>query len=495
MSRLFSVGVRVRCVSWQAPAVRVGQTGALTPPSDPQAPPGALSEPHAPLLASGWTGRRRSTSRRFLPVVVVLLAIAAPTARAQSAKPWARVSFTAQGVTAKDQGQALPGFTEVVTSIAFATPERDDGRMEYRLDVRGAGYPQSDERDPRLSIYDAYAGRTLAGGRLRVRLGQMWLNDLGSLGSLGGFSAEIIKKKWAGFSRVRLGTFLGLEPRILEVGYVSRVTKAGAYVALEGEGARRHVVGFVTLRNDRLTERSVLVTTNFVPLGTRALIYQSLEYDLTGPAGLGSGGLTYFFGNARVNPARWLELQGTYHRGRSVDARTITLDQLAGRPVSPRSLEGLLFESAGGRLTLTVPGGFRVFGGYARDRNNREDASTSRVTLGMFNANIFGTGIDVRASDMRIDGPGVSSDSWDASIGRNFGRAVYLSGDYASSLSSVLFAAFGDFRIVARPRTKRYGVTGLLRFTRSISLLLTGERLTEGSLEEWRWLSGVTYRY
>lgn len=424
-----------------------------------------------------------------------LLALPASPAAAQAQRPWARVSFMAQGVSAKDQGQALPGFSELVGSITFMTPERDAGGLEYHLDVRGAGYPQAGERDPRMSVYDLSVARVFAGGRLRVRAGQMWLNDLGSLGSVGGLSVEAVRRNWAGFTRVRLGAFAGLEPRILELGYVSRLTKGGAFLALEGDGARRHVLGLVTLRNDRLTERSVLVATNFVPLGSRALVYQALEYDLRGPAGLGSGHLTYMFANGRVTPARWLEVQGTYHRGRSVDARTITLDQLAGRPVSQRSLEGLLYESSGGRLTVGVPGGVRLFAGLARDRNNREDHPTDRLTLGLFSADLFGSGIDLRASDVRVEGPVVSSNSWDVSVGRNFGRAVYLSADYASSLASLLFAAFGDFTIVSRPRTRRYGGTGLLRLTRSTTLLLTAERLTEGSLEEWRWLSGLTWRY
>ena len=71
------------------------------------------------------------------------------------------------------------------------------------------------------------------------------------------------------------------------------VSKYGAYVALDGDAARRHVLSFVTLRDSGLTERSVILFNNYLPLGRKFFLYQAAEYDLLGPAGQGSGHLTY----------------------------------------------------------------------------------------------------------------------------------------------------------------------------------------------------------
>ena len=51
----------------------------------------------------------------------------------------------------------------------------------------------------------------------------------------------------------------------------------------------------MTIRNQGVTERNVLSTTNFLPFGREFFLYQAAEYDLTGPGGIGSGGLAYFF--------------------------------------------------------------------------------------------------------------------------------------------------------------------------------------------------------
>src|SRR5512147_1834058 len=81
----------------------------------------------------------------------------APPAAAQAAKPprpWGRVSFMADGVSASDRGTSLPGFTELVTSVTFASPMREAAGTEYRVDFRAATYPGVAARDGRLSVYD-----------------------------------------------------------------------------------------------------------------------------------------------------------------------------------------------------------------------------------------------------------------------------------------------------------------------------------------------------
>jgi hypothetical protein len=433
-------------------------------------------------------------THRLAAICLAAFAVSTAPAAAQSQGIWGRVSFTAQNASTKDSGVSR-SFNELITTITVSSPPAESGGSEFAFDFRGATYPSVESRDNRVSVYEAYFGQRFAGGRMGVRVGQMWLNDLGALGSVGGFLAEYRQPKRKAGLRVRAGAFGGLEPKILEAGYTTDVRKYGAYVALDGQGAQRHVVGYVSLRNQDLTERSVVTFSNFVPVGSKFFLYQAAEYDLSGPGGQGSGGMNYFFANARYSPARLVEVQGSYHRGRSIDARTITTDMINGRPISSRSLEGLLYETAGGRVWLNLPQRFRVFGGYFRDRNNREDRATDRVSFGFFNPNLFGTGFDLGVTDSRNHLPNSSYDSWDVSIGRSVTSRAYLSGGYTSSLSVFRLVGTAGFVVENRPRTTRYFGSGMFYLTRRLALLVNGEHLADGTLTEMRWLSSISMRF
>jgi hypothetical protein len=245
-----------------------------------------------------------------------------------------------------------------------------------------------------------------------------------------------------------------------------------------------------------MTERAVLVTTNFLPAGKRFFAYQSAEYDVRGPGVSGAGSLTYIFTNARYAVNDRIEFQGTFHRGRSIDSRSIIRDQLDGRPIDPRSLEGLRFESVSGRATVRIAKNVRVFAGYGQDRNNRDDSVAGRTTFGVFASNIARTGIDFNASDSRINrGASGSYDSWYFSLGRSIGAHAYLTGDFSSSLSVFRFTNSDGFVIETRPQTRRLAFSGVFNVTRGTSLLMTMERILDGSSTQTRVLSGMTYRF
>lgn len=79
--------------------------------------------------------------------------------------------------------------------------------------------------------------------------------------------------------------------------------------------------------------------------------------------------------------------------------------------------------------------------------------------------------------------------------GPQAGRRIYLSLDYSSSLAVLRVTTLGGFQIETRPRTTRYALSGIINASRRISLIVTGERLRDGTLLEFRWLSGVTCRF
>jgi hypothetical protein len=321
----------------------------------------------------------------------------------------------------------------------------------------------------------------------------MWLHDFGALGSVGGVMAEYRTGDTAA-GRVRLGVFGGSEPKRIQAGYVPNVKKGGAWIALDGRDLRRHVLGFVTTRNSGLTERSVLTTTNFLPIGKKVFVYQLAEYDLEGPGGTGDGGLNYVFANARYTPMPALELTATVHRGRSIDTRTITEDILNGRPVDQKALDGFLFESAGGRVSVTLPKNVRVYAGYTRDRHQRDDAAYGRISAGIWAANVAGSGFDLTLSDNRSERADGSHDAWYTSIGRGFGGRVYLTADYSSSLSIVRVVNDGTI-IEHRPRSKRYGLSGLWNVTRAFALTASAEQIRDDTSTDQRGTLGIIYRF
>ena len=430
-------------------------------------------------------------------VVAAGLAAAGPASAQSTQIPaWARVSFFAQTASTTPTEGTSSSYSELVMNIGAESAHSDGEGFEYGINLRYAAYPGVDGRDPRTSIYDGYIGQRLMNGHLLTRVGQMWLNDLGSLGSIGGGLVEYRHVGDGKGTRWRAGGFYGVEPKVLDPGYMSEIKKYGAYLAIESPTMRRHVVGYVNVRNMNLTERSVLTFTNYVPVKKRLYLYQAAEVDLTGPAGQGSGGLTYFFLNARVAASDAVEIQGLFHRGRSLDVRTITDDVRNGRPINPRSLDGMLFESYGGRLTVRVLKNLRAFAGYSQDKNNRDDDPTNRMTFGVFSSNVLGTGIDVNVTDNRMTrGTASSWNSWYVSAGRNFGSRVYISGDYSTSLSVLRFVRWDGIFVETRPNTKRISASGLINLGRRMSLQFTAEHTKDDSYKEFRFLSGLSYRF
>jgi hypothetical protein len=408
---------------------------------------------------------------------------------------WGRVSFFTN-TSSTTSGATSNSFSELIGTATFESPSGEGIGYEYRADVRFAGYPNSDSRSRRISIYDAYVGGRFRDGTLGVRVGQMWLNELGGLGSVGGAMVEMGQPQRRKRGRWRAALFGGLEPKVLDAGFVSNILKAGGLVAFDGVDLRRHVLGFVTLRNEGMTERSVIIVNNLLPVSKKLFVYQAAEYDVKSAGLQAPGSLTYLFANARFTANSHVELQGSYHRGRSIDSRTIVRDQLDGRAVEPRLLDGLRFESANARVTVTLTPGIRVYGGYGRDKNNHDEAASNRYTYGLFASNLLGTALDVTASDSRMERAGGSSyNSWYLSIGRSLNRRLYLSGDYGSSVSVLRFVTSGGFLIETRPQTRRLAASALFNVNRGASILATVERLTDGDSTQTRLMSGLSYRF
>jgi hypothetical protein len=413
---------------------------------------------------------------------------------ASKPRPWSRVSFFTNSSRTDVDGAPSTDFSELTTAFTYQLPDVDESGADYGVDIRYATSAPG-ARPDRVSIYEGFAGARLAGGTVKFRVGHVWLNDLGSLGSLAGGLFEVRQKRLQPENgRFRVGVFGGLEPNILDAGYAPHVKKFGGYLGYDGAGARRHSVGYVTVRDGSLTERSVVTTTNFLPVGRKLFVYQAAEYDVQAPAGRARKGLAYFFSNVRVTPTDRVDVQGTYNRGRSIDARSLGEDILSGRPIAGTSLDGLLYESVGGRLTVEPIRRVRVYAGYSRDKNNRDTEPTARTLIGGYASNVGGSGLDVSASDSLMDRTTGRYHSRYVSLGRQFGRGVYFSGDYSTSLSVIRFSRSDGITIETRPHMTRSSGTATINLARSVSLLATVERTRQDQIREFRVLAGLTYR-
>ena len=430
--------------------------------------------------------------------IAAALIVTATTAFAQTPvrpKPTGRVSFYAHVFDLRPDGQPGRRSGDFITNASYLVPDAEGDGFELGVDVRHADYTDRN-RPTRMSVYDGYVGARFGSGRVRVRAGQLWLSDVGGLGSVAG---GVVEYKGAaatdGPGRLRVGAFAGMEPTTYELGYVPGVRKLGGYVTLEGQAGRRHTAGYIRLGHGGLVERSVVTTTNFVPVKSRLFVYQSAEYDLVGPAGQGQGGLSYFFVNANGSPSNRLDLQGIYHRGRSIDTRSITDDVLAGRPVREGALDGLLYASAGGRVTVRVMSDLRLNAGYSRDRNNRDSAPTLRLTAGGSAGNIAHSGVDGTLTFSRYERPTGTYDSLYLSFGRQIGRRVYVSGDYSSSVSVLTFTGSDGLTIETRPETHQLSFSGVVTMSRHVSMSWTLDRTRDDTSTDLRTLAGITYRF
>ena len=386
--------------------------------------------------------------------------------------------------------------TQITTTASLRTPDRDGSGAEIGLDVRQAHWTGG-QRPDRLSIYDAFVGGRFGDETaVRVRAGHMWLNDLGTVGAIAGGLMEVQHGETGeDSSRIRAGVFGGLEPQAYQTGYVQDIRKYGAFAAFEHGYLRRHIVGYTQVRQGTAIERSVLTVTNFVPVGKQVFAYQAAEYEVTGPAsGTASRGLSYLLGNVRVSAGRWVELLGTYNRGRSLDARRLTNDVLNGRTLTPQDIEGLRYESGGGRVTVGPAAGVSGYVAYYRDRTNRDEQATGRVTVGGHAANVLRSGVDASLSDARIDRPGGAYHSTALSVGRSIGRAVYASFDYSTSLSLIRFVRSDGIIIGTRPSTRRLSGSGSATLNRHVSLLFSVDETRDDTLRDLRVLVGASYR-
>ena len=440
-------------------------------------------------------GSRRPGYHVAAPICVLVAALLfAAQATAQTAAPRGRFALFTSWSQRSWDGGAESDFTEIIANLSLHSGDAPGSTFEYVLDTRVATYP-STARDERVSLYEAYVGVHSRDRSWNFRLGQMWLHELGGLGSVGGLFAEYRQPTTSAWGRWRFGLFAGYELATYDLEYLTDVQKGGVYAALDGDHGRQHVLGYVRVRYQGLTERAVVVFSNFIPVGRSLRLYQALEYDTVGPAGLGDPELSYFMTNLNYRISSVVGIQGTYHRGRSINTRNIAEDVIDGRPVAPEALLGLLFESARIRLMVRPGRNISMWAGYGTDRNNRDDPTANRLNLGFSARRIFGSAADFNLSTTRTDRGEDSYDSLWASLGYSFGPRVYISIEYRDTLSVYHLNRSDGEIIEVRPNSKMFSVTSNINLGRRFSLLLELQLLDHSDFEERRFMTGLILRF
>jgi hypothetical protein len=450
--------------------------------------PGRADNP----LRTGACAVLRRAAAPAIALAAILLS--APHVGAQAIPTKGRFALFTSWSQREWLDSASSDFTEVVAMLSFHSKETPGDTFEFALDARFATYPSSN-RDQRVSLYEGFVGIHSKNRSWNVRLGQMWLHELGGIGSVGGLFAEYRQPRPTSWGRWRFALFGGLELAPYDLEYLTDIKKGGAYVALDGSHGRQHVLGYVNIRNQDLTERSVVTFNNFIPVGRAFTLYQALEYDTEGPAGLGDPELSYFFANLRYRFSRAVDLQGTYHRGRSIDARHITEDVIGGRPISPEALQGLLYESGRLRLTVRPVRNISIWATYGNDRNNRGDSTATRFNLGLSARRLLGTPADFTISSAQTKRGDDSYDSLWASLGYSFGPKVYVSLEYRDTLSVFHLDRGEDGSVEIRPNSKLFSLSSNINLNRTFSLLITLEHLDHSDFDEQRILTGLIVRF
>ena len=128
-------------------------------------------------------------------------------------------------------------FTEIIAMFSISG-DQPGGLFEYAFDGRVATYPSA-ERDERVSIYEAFVGLHTRDRQWNLRLGQMWLGELGGLASVGGIFGEYRQPNPTSIGRWRFGFFAGLELAPYELEYLDQIQKGGVYAALDGDHGRQ----------------------------------------------------------------------------------------------------------------------------------------------------------------------------------------------------------------------------------------------------------------
>ena len=104
-------------------------------------------------------------------------------------------------------------------------------------------------------------------------------------------------------------------------------------------------------------------------------------------------------------------------------------------------------------------------------------------------------GLDLTVTNSRVDRSSGSFDATYASLGKTLGRRVYVSLDYATSLSVYYYRRDDGGTIESRPESTRWSLNSNININRTFSLLLVGEYSEHDDFDDIHVLTGLSVRF
>jgi hypothetical protein len=371
-------------------------------------------------------------------------------------------------------------FNQVSLRVRFDLIDRPGQGWTLSLDARDRlGFRGSATNQ--AIIYSTRLTFDRSGSPFYLSLGQMNLYDTAGIGQLLGGVAGL---------KVRRDLLVGAYGGLQSTPYVGRLDakylKAGAFVRWLGPKGRTLALSYNHLRYDGRAERQYAYANVFLPLAKVFVLYGDAEYEL-GPNVAGENRLSRLFASARFDLGRWADLTASYSSGQGLDFHRFLIEASQDPTLNDRNVERFYYTGYYGvRMSFKPAATVRL--SVSRQQSERKDLGILNHTwrFGASAWNILGRGLSVVADYALNRGDLAESDSYYASLTKDFGR-FSLTGSYSNSFNGLRFdSSGGEPQVIHLNDSRNISLGALARLGRDLTASVEyGGFLESGSNEHF----------
>jgi hypothetical protein len=353
-------------------------------------------------------------------------------------------------------------FNQISARVRFDLISRPGTGWTLSLDARDRVGLLETTRN-QVILYNARLTFDRPGSRFYFSLGQMNLYDSAGIGELmggvGGFKIT---------PSLMVGGYGGLEssPYVnrIESGYL----KFGGFLRWLGAMGKQVSLSFNQLRFQGKTERQYAYANVFYPIEKIFVLYGDAEYELGGHTASGNR-LSRVFVNGRLDLSRWFDLTGTYSSGKGLDYHQFLIEASQDPSLNNQNVERFFYSNYyGGRLSFKPTPTVRL--SVSREQSEQKDLNILNHTW-RFSAsawNLFGRGISVTGDYAVNRGDAAESNSYYASITKEFGR-FSLTASLSNTYNGVrIDSTSGTPQIIHLNDYQNAGASAFIRISRSL---------------------------
>lgn len=282
-------------------------------------------------------------------------------------------------------------------------------------------------------LYNARLSFEQPQNRLFFSVGQMNLYDTAGIGQLlGGMAGYKINSDWL------VGGYFGWESSV----YINRLEgdyyKFGAFTRYLGTQGKRFSLSYNHVRYSGMTERQYVYAGTLYPLKRILVLYGNIEYELASHID-SSDRLSRIFINARLDPARAIDILAFYSSGRGLDYHRYILERSQDPTLNDTGLERFYYTSQYGlRLSFKPTSKIRLY--ISRRESEQKDDNIKNHTwmFGGSAGDILDSGFTVYGSYSSNRGEISESDSYYLGVSKDLGR-VSLNASFSNTYNGVRF--------------------------------------------------------